>query len=770
MNNLGYSKKNVFIGDVRVKGQDETVIIGNENGGPGYILPEEKGTPGQVITMDATGNTTSFQDGASSTIERPIQNLFTMLTPRTSYTTGNADPYWTASSGSEVIDTSDFKVGDAIRVRVEGYYVNLAANPATTPCTITHQWFISWPNTSPSEETLSTPVQFNESGGNWFNEIIFTWESASSVRITFNGQINYNPGAAVSDNIRALNWFVGGAAPPGTARPKSTGAPYYVYPPPAVFQIRGQNRTDAGSGYSIATNYYIDKMNVDALTSGGGSPSIDHLTLSNLNAASGSGDVDAGHQTLVCLDGRSGGQQITGGRGTGTLILKSNDTTPLINNIELGSGLDTKIHKIFSNSVATPLVIEHESVVDKIDLRINNNNKVEVKDTEIKVNESLNMNNNAINNVLNINSGTNINLNPTGFVDINGDVDMGSNRILGAPEIIGNGGDMTIRNGGGESILLNAATNTIDILNNNLNMNNNIISNVNSVTSSGTLSLESVGGGAQRIELDGTFMTFFNNTINPSITPSGFDVNNGEINNANTVKSSTNLQLKAGNNTGIIIETAPNDTIIFEKSTNHNGNVLDNVGVGVIQDIVNCNTINGLTPVGGLFSGTSDSLNVAATTTETSILPLTFVGAGFSVPPNGFSVGDCFLLNLSGPFNSNNNDTLTIRLKGGPTSTTLLSTLVVPLNASSSSVFQLSVFFQIRAIGAATVADIVSDADLTYNQSGAGGSFVGEQSLSQNNTTFDTTVANVLDVTAQFSSTSANNDMTTRVSKLQKTF
>jgi len=199
--------------------------------------------------------------------------------------------------------------------------------------------------------------------------------------------------------------------------------------------------------------------------------------------------------------------------------------------------------------------------------------------------------------------------------------------------------------------------------------------------------------------------------------------------------------------------------------TDHFGE-LDMIG----NPITNCTSINGLTPVGGLFSGTSDSLNVAATTAEISILPLTFVGVGFGVSPNGFSVGDCFLLNLSGPFNSNNNDTLTIRLKGGPTSTTLLSTLVVPLNASSASVFQLTVFFQIRNIGGAGVADIVSDADLTYNQSGAGGSFVGEQSLSQNNTTFDTTGANILDVTAQFSSNSANNDMTTRVSKLQKTY
>ena len=82
MNNLGYSKDNVFIGDVRVKGQDETVIIGNENtGGDGYSLPEEKGTPGQVITMDPTGNTTSFQDAGASGNGRVIQNLFQMGEP-----------------------------------------------------------------------------------------------------------------------------------------------------------------------------------------------------------------------------------------------------------------------------------------------------------------------------------------------------------------------------------------------------------------------------------------------------------------------------------------------------------------------------------------------------------------------------------------------------------------------------------------------------------------------------------------------------------------
>ncbi|GAH06079.1 unnamed protein product, partial [marine sediment metagenome] len=58
------------------------------------------------------------------------------------------------------------------------------------------------------------------------------------------------------------------------------------------------------------------------------------------------------------------------------------------------------------------------------------------------------------------------------------------------------------------------------------------------------------------------------------------------------------------------------------------------MNLGTINSVT---SINGLTPVGGLFSGTSDSLNVAATTAEISILPLTFVGVGFAVPPNGFS-------------------------------------------------------------------------------------------------------------------------------------
>jgi len=679
MNNLGFSKDSVNIGDFRIKGEGETLIIGNENGGDGYILPTEKGTEGQVITMNAD-NTTSFQDSGASTIERPIQNLFTMLTPRTSYTTGNPDPYQVSSSGSNVIDTADFQVGDVIRVRAEGYYVNTALNPATSPCTIQHQWFISYPNSSPSNETLSTPVSFNGSGGNWFNEIIFTWESATSVRITFNGKINYNTGFAVSDDVRALDWFVGGAAPPGTERPKTAGAPYYFYPPPSLFEIIGQNLTVSGSGYAIATNYYIDKMNTDALVSGGGSPTIDHLALSNLNAG------DAGHAQFALLQGRSGGQILSGGITPANFLTLKSHTAGL--------------------------------------------NNIVIKDLNTTFEKNIDMNNNNIDNVFEVNSANTLLLGNSTNDD---EVAINPNINSGVIAYASTGKKISLVADGGNNVVNIEPTKT-DFLNN-IDMTGNDINSVVNINIDDTGRIENTNNGySLRNSRDGP-------TDNIFIAPT-----------ENIFFKSLNLQ------SGV--------NIIFPFPNNQIGHPF----IGEKLQVLWVNSINGFTPVGGLFSGTSDSLNVAATTAEISIMPLTFVGVGPAVPPNGFSVGDSFELKLSGPFNSANSDTLTIRLKGGPTATTLLSTLVVPLNASSGSVFQLTVFFQIRAIGGAGVADIISDADLTYNQSGAGGAFVGEQSLSQNNTTFDTTVANILDVTAQFGSASASNDMTTRISKLQKTF
>ena len=179
-------------------------------------------------------------------------------------------------------------------------------------------------------------------------------------------------------------------------------------------------------------------------------------------------------------------------------------------------------------------------------------------------------------------------------------------------------------------------------------------------------------------------------------------------------------------------------------------------------------SINNLTPVGGLSSGTSNSAILTASTVEQSIASSTFVGNRQS-PPNSFQVGDAFVAVLAGNFASANGDTLTLRLKGGTGSTTILSAITVPLNSSSATYFELEINFVIRAVGSAGVADIVANYDFSYNQS-SGGNFQGERKCEVNNTTFDTTILNELDITAQFSSNSGSNSIETLLSTLGKTY
>lgn len=412
---------------------------------------------------------------------------------------------------------------------------------------------------------------------------------------------------------------------------------------------------------------------------------------------------------------------------------------------------------------------------------------------------AMNMNNNAINNVLNINSTTNINLNPSGNVDINGDVDMGNNRILGVPEIVGDGGDMTIRNGAGESIILNSTTNTIDILNNNLNMNNNQIDNV-AVINNGLGSLALIGpslsssvvidpdpsnsvilGGPNDVVVSSnndvniisnagivnvnSNITNFNVGGTPRLTIDATEVGIGNILNLNT-NDITNANFISANK--IIsgdYETTTGFITFFGLggiTPSFSGGGLD-LNNGSLNSVI---SINNITPVGGLYAGTSDGTLITATTTETSILPLSAVGPGLSIPGNGFSIGDSFHFVCSGDFSSNNGDTATLRIKANGTN---LGVIVVQLTGATNEFYEIEIDFTIRNIGGAGVADIVSNIDFTYSDSGAT-SWRGSRVVFVNNTTFDTTISNTFEVTCQFSSASANNSLQTRHATLGKVF
>ena len=166
----------------------------------------------------------------------------------------------------------------------------------------------------------------------------------------------------------------------------------------------------------------------------------------------------------------------------------------------------------------------------------------------------------------------------------------------------------------------------------------------------------------------------------------------------------------------------------------------------------------------GLFAQTGNS----ATHTGTSFGTLIAGGVGsLTVPANGFSVGDSFRVDMGGLLSAQNNNTITIRLKSG--NTILADSPAFTMPHITGQVWMLSVNFTIRAIGAAGVASIVTIAQLHILKA-ASGTQEGFAWNVVNNTTFDTTQTNLLDIQAKFSSSSANNSIYSDIFVLNKIY
>lgn len=147
----------------------------------------------------------------------------------------------------------------------------------------------------------------------------------------------------------------------------------------------------------------------------------------------------------------------------------------------------------------------------------------------------------------------------------------------------------------------------------------------------------------------------------------------------------------------------------------------------------------------GLFAQTSNSSTVTNTTAETSIVG---GGAGtLSVPANAFSIGDSFSGRMVGHISSKNNDTIRIKVKSG--AVILGDSGLITMPQTTSKHYTIDLNFTIRAIGAAGVASIVTGMVFTYSKD-ASNAFEGYDASIINNTTFDTTVSNTLDVTVQW--------------------
>ena len=167
----------------------------------------------------------------------------------------------------------------------------------------------------------------------------------------------------------------------------------------------------------------------------------------------------------------------------------------------------------------------------------------------------------------------------------------------------------------------------------------------------------------------------------------------------------------------------------------------------------------------GLFSQTSNSATVTNTTTESSLVG-TGVGT-LSVPSNGFSIGDSFLGRIVGHISSKNNDTIRIKIKSG--SVILGDTGLVTMPQTTDKHYTVDLNFTVRTIGAAGVASIATGMVFTYSKD-ASNAFEGYNSTIINNTTFDTTSSNTLDVTIQWGAADALNSIYSEYFTLNKVY
>jgi hypothetical protein len=167
----------------------------------------------------------------------------------------------------------------------------------------------------------------------------------------------------------------------------------------------------------------------------------------------------------------------------------------------------------------------------------------------------------------------------------------------------------------------------------------------------------------------------------------------------------------------------------------------------------------------GLYAQTSNSSPITATTLEKSL-----IGAGIgtlSVPANTFQIGDSFRADFGGVLSAQNNNTIIIRIKSG--SVILADSGVQTLPSITNNIFQISINFTIRALGGVGVASIVT-LGVFSDVKTANGSQSGFAWNNVNNTTFNTTIINTLDVTAQFSSNNANNNIFSDIFVLNKIY
>jgi len=193
----------------------------------------------------------------------------------------------------------------------------------------------------------------------------------------------------------------------------------------------------------------------------------------------------------------------------------------------------------------------------------------------------------------------------------------------------------------------------------------------------------------------------------------------------------------------------------------------ESTGMTVNTTPANLIGMPGASTVGGLYSQTGPGNTVVNTTVETSILD---GGVGsLIVPAYGFQVGDTFEAYFSGQVSAVNNNTIQFHIHSNSASTVLTDSGAIVMAGATARNWELNIHFVIRAIGPAGTAQIYTSGAFMYNKD-ANSNPERHVFSYLNNTTFDTTIQNQLQVTVQWGAASTLNSIHSDIFILNKLY
>jgi hypothetical protein len=155
----------------------------------------------------------------------------------------------------------------------------------------------------------------------------------------------------------------------------------------------------------------------------------------------------------------------------------------------------------------------------------------------------------------------------------------------------------------------------------------------------------------------------------------------------------------------------------------------------------------------GFYSQIDSSTPIVNDNTKKSLIGL---GLGtLSVPAYSFYKGNSFVAKIGGIISSLNNTDIRITIESF--GNILIDTGDFKLKTSNNNFWQLEVNFTIREIGISGVASIVSNCLFTQIRNNLAVEVFGFNTI--NNTTFDTTILNTLEINAQWQIASLSNSI-----------